>query len=56
MAWEPSIASGFTPFFIVSAGMGISCRFQGLQLPSYMPTGVILRGRRGCILQYGSLG
>jgi len=49
-AWEPSIASSFTPFFIVSAGTGISYHLQGSQLPSYVPTGVVLRGRRGCIL------
>ena len=55
-AWEPSIASSFTPLFIVSAGTGISCHLQGSQLPSHVPTGVILQGRRSCILQCGSLG
>ena len=42
IAWEPSIASSFIPLFIVSAGTGISCHLQGLQLPFYVPTGVIL--------------
>ena len=54
-AWEPSTSS-FTPLFIVSASTGISCHFQGSQLPSYAPTGVFLHRRRGCILQCGSLG
>src|SRR6266704_5195266 len=49
-AWEPSIASSFTPLFIVSAGTGISFHLQGSQLLFYMPTGVILKARETYIL------